>query len=261
VPKQIILHYLPLIEIILVMPKSQTGSVVVILLVVILLLIVGGGAYYLGTQNASESVPYPLPSVSTSPEISATPIASTNSNIPSDWTYQTNKSCNVSIPIPPKAEPYTTNSFPGGGAADDNNRYWRFSEDTESSYYFFNDDVSAFYYPVDFNGLGNDYNPGSVHVFCAPNPQNLTVDQISAKLNQTLLNQDQETKIIDKGTRNKWGMDTKIINMQDSMLGDTDIYLFTNGNKMYYVYSFSGSTNQPVKDTTKQIFDNLKFSN
>ena len=245
------------------MSKPQSGGVAVILLLLILVSVVGLGGYYIGTQNSSSKT-QPSPASQTqalSPSPVSSPSTSPTASLPSGWTYQTNLSCSVQIPIPPKAEPYTTTRFTETPATSDNNRYWRFLENTESEMLIFKDDASAVFYPVEFDGLGNGYNPGSVNVFCAPNPNNLTAEQIIAAINQDIKTKQWDFKIINTSSENKWGIDTKVINIEGGMFGDTSYYVFPANGKMYFVSSSSGSSNQPVKDTTKQIFDNLKFSN
>lgn len=246
------------------MPNNQKGSTLIILAVLVLLILVGGGAYYLGTQKNTpqESQNSYQPSANPSPStISQASSSAQISQIPSTWTYQKNNSCSVQIPIPPKAEPYTTNTFPEGGAASDNNRYWQFAENTPSNMLIFQDDAMVSYSPVESNELGNDYNPGSVSVYCSLNSNNLSTDQIISILEDRFKKQQMDFKVINKGSENKWGIDTRKINLDGGMFGDTPIYIFTANDRMYFVYSSSASMNQSVKDTTKQIFDNLKFSN
>lgn len=244
------------------MLKTQSGNIALVLLLVIVVAAAASlGGYYLGTKTTAKpgSPDLPISSPMAISEASTAPVQT--SSLPEGWVYQKSESCAVQIPIPPQAEPYTTTSFPPGGAADDNNRYWRFLENTDSEMLMFKDDALAIYSPVTPSEFGNDYNPGSVLVFCTQNPSNLNPDQIISQINEFIKTQQWDLKVLDQGAENKWGFNTRKIKMEGGMFGDTLIYVFPANGKMYFVYSSSASPNQPVKDTTKQIFDNLKFAN
>lgn len=242
---------------------SQKGSVTLILSAIIIMVFIGIGAYYLGLTHRPQQATDiklnngPAPSSVSSPQASAAPISS----IPENWTYQTGTACDVSIPTPPKSEPYTTNSYPKSPLVSDNNRFWQLSDNGGSNMFFFKNSSIISFSPIESQELGNDYNPGSVSIFCASNPDNLTSDQIVSKLEQEMSSNNYDFKVINKGKENKWGIDTDVINIDGGMFGQNDIYIFASGNKMYFTEYSSYSSNQFVKDTTKQIFDNLKFSN
>lgn len=245
-------------EILELMLNYQKGGILPALMIIVIMVIVGGGAYYLGIKQSQPQQNFQPPVIPDQVTIAS---PSPASSLPSGWTYQKSTTCDVSIPTPPKAEPYTTTSFPPGGAANDNNRYWKFWENTESEMFIFKDDAALTFYPVASSDLSNDYDPGSVAVFCAPNPGNLTTEQIISKLESAVKGEGLSTfEVVRKGQADKWGLDTTVINILGGMREDDNYILSANG-KMYLVQYFSGSPNKAVKDTTKQIFDNLKFSN
>ncbi len=126
---------------------------------------------------------------------------------------------------------------------------------------FFFKDNSLLTFDLLEPGGGNDYNPGSVSVFCAPNPENLTLDQILAKLEKDIKSPDlSDFEVIKTGQIIKWGVNAAVVNIVGGMFGEDNAYIFPANGKMYFVQYVSNSQNTPVKDTTKQIFDNLKFS-
>ncbi len=250
------------------MPKDQTGGAIIILLVLILIAIVGFGGYYIGAQNSSPKVePSPVAQTSTQTSASPTPspAAQSTSTLPSGWTYQEDKFCNVSIPVPPKSEPYYIPDNPNTppSVTNDEGGWWHFEkrayEPSPTEKFFTNDTMAIFKQPE----AASDHVPGFVQVICGSNNKNYTtasyVEDYKKQFTDGTFG---GLNFEEVGTKTLWGKQVIESNITGGMYsGDDHEYYFVTPSKVYRIRKLSYSQLQIIKDTTNQIFDNLKFSN
>lgn len=250
------------------LPKSKT-KFPFILGGVLLLLLVGGGAYYLGTQLNKEDLAssnqnkidiLPTSTVQSIPTETATssPAQSTN-YIPSDWTFKTSSTCNVSFPIPPKKSPYYTPKTPSSPGVGDDGRYWIFEESNNTEDKLFKN--IAYTIMRGDGELGSGYVSGMVTVNCGQNTNNYTT--------QTLL--DSYTKNFTDGTyagltvskkefTTLWGRQVAAIYVEGGMAVSTKPeYLFATKNHVYKIDKVSMSQNTIIQQTTDTVLKNLQF--
>jgi hypothetical protein len=195
---------------------------------------------------------------SSSPVAIASASPSTSPSPRANWKSFISQVCGVGYSIPPQAEPYTTTSFPAGGASDDNNRVWR-SLDLYISdgklYNLFENGLKIDYFKN--TPIGNGYTPGLITLYCAPNSQNMTADTVLEnflKENSTLTLQSSKRVV-------KWYQQAVVADItgaQSSPLNN-EYYFIANPKYIYLITATSESPNDSVKNTTEQIFNSIQF--
>lgn len=252
------------------MNLNQKGSFLPILGVIVLLVVIAGGAYYLGTQNIKNSQ---NAQISTSPKSPAQPttiesptnppIQNTNS-LPSDWAVKNSVICNVKIPLPPKKEPYYIPDNPSTApATNDEGGFWSYEErgsGNENDKFFINESISIFKNP---NKQGSGYVAGMVQVICGPNNKGYTTQSfVDAYAKQYTDGTFSGLDFKQDGKKALWGHEVIQATITGGMFNEDDKeYYFATPSKLYQIRTISLSSNQTIKDTTKQIFNNLQFVN
>ncbi len=232
--------------------SKQKGYVAISLFAIAILLITGLIAfsykYFSRSQNTLTSSP--------GPEVSE----NSSVNMSDDWVYRTSKVCPVAMLIPPKKEPFFTYSLPKTGAANDNGRYWSFSESTDGGKFGFDNGIYVNYVQENPSTMGNGYTPGLIRVSCAGNEENLK----TADLPDLIKRNYPDGEITSRAEISKWGKEIVKIDLkgpQGRTLGSGyERYLYADDKYIYFIDAISGSDNKSVIDTTEKILDEIRFT-
>lgn len=189
------------------------------------------------------------------PTTTPTPIL--ESQLPQGWQYIANAECGVSVPLPPKTEPYL-----GKATTNDEGSYWHSELPAKSSDTMYTTQLWTIF--KSDSPYGSGYVSGLVQVLCAANPNGLTSETLfeaaSARVRGTGASSPEGTITLTKnGTRTIWGKEVVLGTFQGGMYSDTSYYFLATPTHIYQISTLSMSQDSMVKQTTQQIFDLLKF--
>ncbi len=237
-------------------PKRKTATILGMLVLTLLI----AGVYYLFVMQAAIQAPTEVPNATLPPnEEPVETIGSETNQISAEWTLQTTDLCGVTIPIPPKQEPYYSFSYPEDGAATDNGRFWQFEDQAESTLYLFKKSAMAVFSFE--SGPSNGYTPGLISVHCADNTSGYTNETLLAAMRDNFQENYPESGIkIASVVNNRWGREVLDVRLSyaESDAVDTAT-IFATPQYIYYVYLKSDSSNPGVVDTANKIFEDLQF--
>ena len=224
------------------------------------------------------------PTLPSSPQLvvsSPSPIQSPaleSSQIPDDWSYQTNGECGVKFPIPPKIKPYfqprKPNRQPSVTSEEGSARFWDFPRGaiyptmlSKVAQYELTKQASATYAAV---GEASGYISQAVSVGCAPNNNQFKtnqefIDELSSKLDEH--NKSDAEKgmqpntylITSKNPTNRW--DQQVIDLtvkEDNQVKEYS--LFITPQHIYQIVVVGQTQDKFVQETAKTIFENLQFN-
>jgi hypothetical protein len=242
-------------------PKVKTNKWIFTLLTAVVVISVSAAGYfafqyYQLRQKDGQLQP--------APNLAVTPISeSTDQNIglPLNWITKTSAMCNVDFPLPPKEEPYyhplDPNKTPSLTDDVGSGRYWQFEERENSMFQFTH--VATARYANDSELSG--YISGAVQVFCAKNTDSYDSKQALNQLNFFLAEgQGSVVKIISSNKTTQWNKEVYELTFEGGMFDSNQKhYLFTTSSNWYLVTKIIKTQTETIKDTTNQIFNNLKF--
>lgn len=215
--------------------------------------------YFIGKQSQMQLQNYPQPTAAPIPTITLSPpvqkpSSSYKPNILKDWTTVKSSECNVIFPLPPKKEPY---SYPETESDFNSGRMWKYSHQTSKSENgTMSESVDISYLRIDDKEPGGDYLAGRVNITCQQNLRKSNQEVFEA-IKRFQENSGNGPYYEFKRNESKWGNDVLVYLVRGQF--DIEHYIFSSGKFTYDISYYSGSEKQFVKDTTKQIFDNLEF--
>lgn len=194
-------------------------------------------------------------------QLSLTPTpATTDDVIPSDWTSHTSNDCAIALPIPPKKTPYYIPPSGSEPANIDEGGFWQYRE-----YIFQEGDISLFEKQVSVifsnpDAGGSEYMAGRVSVSCAQNIKKMTTEQLTDEVINLYNAHSGESKASLKQQTTILGKVMNEVAFNGGMNQGESIYLYADTNNIYDLSTTSMSTNPFIKQTTKQIFNHIKFN-
>lgn len=251
--------------------------------------IFGLGGYFLGSQslnNKQAVVEQKNSPVSTpTPEVVSAPNGEDNqqlSSLPSGWTYKSNGKCDVEFAIPPKKEPYYYPADPSRAPSVINEqgsgRFWDFPRggvypnllSKLPSWDDTNFDIQAvtmFASPEEASG----YVSQAVVVSCIPNNGQYSTNSqllsiLNSKLNEYNASTEEKgmqssTYIVKTNTQTqRWGQGVVDLVITEGS-SNIEYTMFVTPKNIYEVKMFGATEDSFVRQTAKQIFDNLRFEN
>lgn len=242
------------------MLKDQKGGLLIILSFFIVLILVGAGAYYFGLKQNPSIEPQMSSHATVAPMLKISPPpASSPVTLPPGWSYQLSNECSVSMPLPPKQEPYYIPESPDTPpAVDDEGGWWHYeSSSTRTDKFFTDSNVAIFKHPEAASG----YISGMVEVRCGPNKNNYStsqfVEEYSKQYSDGTLSGLTFTNL---GDASLWNQKVARVSLTGGMASGEPEYMFATPSKLYKVSRLNHSNLQIIKDITDQIFQNLQFS-
>jgi len=261
-------------------PKTKIFWLLISLIVLLISTtgVLGYKYYELKQQlDNQQSTPLSSPQLVTS---SPAPVTSPNldeSDIPDDWSYQTNGECAVNFPIPPKIKPYfqprDPNSQPSVTNEEGSGRFWDFPRGvvypnllSKVAQYESTKQAGTVYATVD---EASGYVSQAVSVSCAPNSKfNNNADLISAlslaideynKSDKEKGMQPNTYTITSQKSVNRWNKQvTDLVVAEGNQ--NSEYTLFITPQYIYEVRVFGATQDNFVQKTAQKIFDNLKFN-
>ena len=240
---------------------NQKGfTPIYLVLGVLILVIVAGGAYYLGSAKNQTSQPKqvndPNPTQQSSPSsVSEQANPTSKSNSMSGWISKKSAYCNVTFTYPTDKAPYF--EYIGGDSSNpQNKRFWQLREAMGASdgHKVFKSN-SSLMYVADIEASG--YIAGMVGVQCAANA-GYTLDN-APDIYASGFGADAGIKVKSKRITKMWGRDVATAKFEGGMFSDNEIYFVVTDKNIYKIDKRSDSDKELVRNTTDQIFNNLKF--
>lgn len=211
------------------------------------------GYHFGGVYNAKVS--YEIFPVTITPQ----PVKE-QTNKTEDWKTMTSAACNLSVPLPPKKEPYMISADSGDVDA---GKYWRFEESkppmdspTDTDY----TDIVHIVMRAD-NEPGSGYVAGNVFIQCGKNTAKATTADIVANYKKPFANgSNHGLEIKQEDTVPLWGQEATMLYMEGGMYAEgLTVYLLATPSHIYQVNKIVMSSNQNVQETTNKIFNEITF--
>lgn len=232
-----------------------------VLIGIVVLAVIAGGAYYLGQmknqptsrEQVYNSTPTTQPTYSNPVSEKSSPTAQPDSQ--KGWITKKSSYCDVTFTYPPNEAPYF--EYVGDSKNPQNKRFWQLREAVGASdgHKIFKSS-STLMYVADIEASG--YIAGMVGVQCAANT-GYTLDN-APDIYASGFGADAGIKVKSKRTTKMWGRDVAVAKFEGGMFSDNEIYFVVTDKNIYKIEKRSDSDKELVRNTTDQIFSNLKIS-
>jgi hypothetical protein len=191
------------------------------------------------------------------------PCLGESSQVPEGWQAYFDPSCNVTLPVPPREEPYIVPENPNGESNFDEGGYWQVNSSplqAEAGQYFSHSAHVIFSNP---EGLGGGYAPGYINVSCADNVEQMTLETTVESYSNFIEDSvqiDEDFYVVDEGREVLWGNRVARLSYRGGMADPQDkVYLLTTPQRIYLVSKIVHSSTPMVRKTSEQIFSGLLF--
>lgn len=251
-------------------PAKKNGyGLLTLLLVAFIALVMGAaGGYFFGMQGGVDGLgmkpePTPTPTEVLAEDEMPEPTTALLPNLPANWRYQQSDACRVSVPLPPKEEPFYIPDNPDTPpAVNDEGGWWQYEahgSDNPNDAFFDNQAIAVFKNP---DAPGSGYVPGLVQVMCGPNTQRYTTQEyIAAYGKQFTDGTFSGLEFVPGSEVSMWDRQVTPVTITGGMYSGELEYFFATPTTLYRVRTVTMSTNTIIQDTTRQIFEGLLFYN
>lgn len=209
------------------------------------------GYHFGGLYNAKTA--YELVTVKITPQ----PVKE-QTNQTEDWTTMTSDACNLSVPLPPKKEPYLIAADSGDVDA---GKYWRFEESKTPADNPMNNGYTDIVHVVmrADNEPGSGYVAGNVYIQCGKNTASQNTKDIVESYKKPFTNgSDHGLEIKKESTVSMWGQEATALYMEGGMYAEgITVYLLSTPTHIYQVNKIAMSSNPEIQQTTNKIFNEI----